>query len=88
MKRLIILFLFSAFVDAVVAQDIHYSQFYNSPLNINPAKTGIFNGDKRINLSHRNQWRSIVPWTTFTASYDQKFYPKRIETISFLEGYY
>jgi len=86
MKRLIILFLFSAFVDAVIAQDIHYSQFYNSPLNINPAKTGIFNGDKRLNLSHRNQWRSIVPWTTFTGSYDQKFYPKKDRSYFFSGG--
>lgn len=59
------------------SQDIHYSQFYNSPLNVNPAKTGIFNGDKRLNLSYRSQWRSVpVPWTTFSGSFDRKFYPK------------
>ena len=86
MKRLIILFLFFAIVDAVVAQDFHYSQFYNSPLNINPAKTGIFNGDKRVNLSYRNQWASIVPWTTFTGSYDMKFYPKKDKDYFFSGG--
>lgn len=59
------------------AQDLHYSQFYNSPINVNPAKTGIFNGDKRVNLSYRSQWRSVpVPWTTFSGSFDRKFYPK------------
>jgi type IX secretion system PorP/SprF family membrane protein len=59
------------------AQDIHYSQFYNSPLNFNPANTGVFNGDKRFNLSYRSQWRSVpVPWTTYSGSFDKKFYPK------------
>lgn len=44
---------------------------------MNPAKTGIFNGDKRLNLSYRSQWRSVpVPWTTFSGSFDRKFYPK------------
>ncbi len=59
------------------AQDIHYSQFYNSPMNINPALTGIFNGDSRVNISLRDQWRGVpVPWTTVSLSYDRKFYPK------------
>jgi type IX secretion system PorP/SprF family membrane protein len=57
------------------AQDLHYSQFYNSPMNINPALTGIFNGDKRIMASVRDQWESVpVPWLTFSGSYDQKIY--------------
>ncbi len=44
---------------------------------MNPGKTGIFNGDKRVNLSYRSQWRSVpVPWTTFSGSFDRKFYPK------------
>ena len=86
MKRLIVLFLFSPFVEAIMAQDIHYSQFYNSPLNINPAKTGIFNGDKRLNISYRNQWTSIVPWTTFSGSYDMKFYPQKDRKYFFSGG--
>ncbi len=58
-------------------QDIHYSQFYNSPLNINPALTGVFNGDVRVVGSMRDQWRQIpVPYTTFSANYDQKYYTK------------
>jgi len=57
------------------AQDLHYSQFYNSPLNINPALTGIFNGDHRITGSLRDQWRFVpVPWFTFSGAYDQKLH--------------
>lgn len=69
------------------AQDLHYSQFYNAPLNVNPANTGIFNGDRRFMGSYKDQWRSVpVPWTTFTLSYDQKFYPKRSDTHFFTGG--
>ena len=58
-------------------QDIHYSQFYNSPLNINPALTGVFNGDVRIIGSVRDQWSQVpVPYTTFSGNYDQKYYTK------------
>lgn len=66
---------------------MHYSQFYNSPININPALTGIFNGDARFNLSLRDQWRSVpVPWTTFSLNFDKKFYPKNNDKGFFALG--
>ncbi len=77
MRKSLLYVLFLLLAGSLSSQDIHYSQFYNSPLNVNPAKTGIFNGDKRLNLSYRSQWRSVpVPWTTFSGSFDRKFYPK------------
>ena len=61
----------------VPAQDIHFSQFYNSPLNLNPALTGMFSGDQRFQLNYRNQWFSVpVPYTTISGAYDQKFYQR------------
>lgn len=55
------------------AQDIHFSQFDSSPMNLNPALTGYFEGDHRIIGNHRNQWRSItVPFTTYAFSYDNR----------------
>ncbi len=64
-------------------QDIHFSQFYNSGINLTPAKTGIFRGDQRITAGHRGQWRSVpVPWTTYTLAYDRKFIPKYDEAES------
>jgi len=75
------------FVNFAQAQDIHYSQFYNPVLILNPAKTGIFNGDDRFLLSYRDQWSSVpVPWRTFTASYDKKFYPSRSDNHFFSGG--
>ena len=55
------------------SQDIHFSQYNNSPLNLNPALTGNFNNTNRIILNNRSQWRSItVPYKTFSFSYDRK----------------
>ena len=56
------------------AQDLHFSQFYNNPLNLNPALTGVFSGDQRFSGAYRSQWASVpIPYLTFSASYDQKF---------------
>ncbi len=57
------------------AQDIHFSQFYNSPLNLNPAMTGVMNCKNRFILNYRNQWGAALAanaYNTFSASYDQK----------------
>ena len=40
----------------VQAQDIHFSQYYNSPLTTNPALTGVFRGDIRVYGVLRSQW--------------------------------
>jgi len=55
------------------AQDVHFSQFYNAPVNINPALTGAFQGDTRYNANFRNQWRKVpVNYLTFAGTYDTK----------------
>jgi type IX secretion system PorP/SprF family membrane protein len=75
-KRLLVfLILLISASEILFSQDLHYSQFYNSPMNLNPATVGIFNGDKRFNLSFRDQWRFVpVAWTTFSLQYDFKKY--------------
>ncbi len=87
MRKSLLYPLFLLLVGSLSGQDLHYSQFYNSPLNVNPAKTGIFNGDKRVNLSYRSQWRSVpVPWTTFSGSFDRKIYPRHNDGHFFAVG--
>jgi type IX secretion system PorP/SprF family membrane protein len=55
------------------AQDIHYSQFNASPLNLNPAQTGLFDGDWRLAGNFRSQWSVIpVPYRTFSFSSDNR----------------
>ncbi|MBB2151065.1 PorP/SprF family type IX secretion system membrane protein [Pedobacter gandavensis] len=43
----------------VQAQDHIYSQFFNAPVYLNPALTGQFEGDIRMNLIYRNQWSGL-----------------------------
>jgi type IX secretion system PorP/SprF family membrane protein len=55
----------------VYAQDIHFSQFYSSPLTLNPAMTGNIAEHFRANFTYRNQWASIpAPYSTVAASVD------------------
>lgn len=44
---------------ALSGQDLHYSQFFNSPLNTSPGLTGIFSGDQRYQLNYRRQWQNV-----------------------------
>ncbi|MEO6981067.1 MAG: type IX secretion system membrane protein PorP/SprF [Mucilaginibacter sp.] len=39
--------------------DPHFSQYYAYPLWLNPALTGVFDGDLRINANAKNQWNAI-----------------------------
>lgn len=57
------------------AQDIHFSQFYLSPLNLNPAMTGVMNCNSRLVANYRNQWSSVLrsnAYSTYSVSYDQR----------------
>jgi type IX secretion system PorP/SprF family membrane protein len=45
---------------AARAQDIHFSQFYETPLLRNPSLAGIFTGDFRIQTVFRDQWNSFA----------------------------
>lgn len=56
------------------AQDIHFSQFYLAPLNLNPALTGIMNCNGRFTMNYRSQWSSVMqnPFTTYSATYDAR----------------
>ena len=47
------------FASTYFSQDFHFSQFYASPQLLNPANTGDFNEDFRVNTQHREQWSQI-----------------------------
>ena len=62
-------------LSGIYAQDIHFSQYMNSPINLNPAETGNFNGDYRFTGNHKRQWKSFAnAYSTFSASIDKKFF--------------
>jgi type IX secretion system PorP/SprF family membrane protein len=45
---------------SVQAQDIHFSQFFETPLLRNPSLAGIFTGDYRVQMVYREQWGSVT----------------------------
>lgn len=63
----------------VKAQDPHFSQFFSSPLTLNPALTGKFDGTLRVAGNYRNQWPAFNNvFTTSTASIDFAILQKNI----------
>jgi type IX secretion system PorP/SprF family membrane protein len=61
------------------AQDPNFSQFFVSPLTLNPALTGKFDGVYRVAGNYRNQWPSIYnAYNTGTVSYDVGILRNRI----------
>lgn len=57
---ILVLFICLLGVSTMNAQDIHYSQFYQSPLMLNPSLTGHIPGKYRINAMYRRQWPTIT----------------------------
>jgi type IX secretion system PorP/SprF family membrane protein len=72
MKKIIITTIIVAFFGTIKAQqDIHFSQFYTSPLMINAGSCGMMNGDIRLMSNFRNQWGKMGnPYQTISASVD------------------
>lgn len=53
------------------AQDIHFSDFYSSPLNLNPSLAGLYRGNLRVNAIYRDQYRTVaIPYQTFAFGFD------------------
>lgn len=74
---LLVLFFISA---TTQAQDPHFSQFFSSPLTINPAFTGKFNGSFRVTGNYRNQWPTINnAFITTTGSIDFQLLKNKID---------
>ncbi len=57
------------------AQDKHFTQFYASPLTLNPALTGAIQGRYRVAAIYRDQWRGVLdnPYVTFSSAVDVNF---------------
>ncbi len=74
MYRIVYLALFIFSSVALKAQDPHFSQFYSTPLNFNPAMAGTIDGTFRINTIYRDQWFTALsdPLTSFSLGADLK----------------
>lgn len=61
-------------------QDIHFSQFNASLLNLSPGYTGMFSGDYRIGAVYRSQWTSVpVSYSTFGLNGERRLKPRWLE---------
>lgn len=74
MKKIVQL-IFLLFPLLTIAQDVHFSQFYETPLIINPASAGFYDGRQRAVLNYKNQWQGIPnPFVTMAASFDMPLF--------------
>jgi type IX secretion system PorP/SprF family membrane protein len=63
------------------AQDLHFSQYFNAPILVNPANTG-FNPDNdyRIGGNYRNQWSAVgSPYKTMSVWGDAQLFTNKFE---------
>lgn len=57
------------------AQDIHFSQFSYSPINLNPALCGLYPAEWRFNANFRNQWLTVpVNYNTLSLSVEKNLH--------------
>lgn len=78
---IILLFVLGSLPKVLPAQDLHFSQYFNSPLLVNPANTGfISEGDYRLGINYRKQWANLGnPYRTFSAFADGQIFGDRFE---------
>ena len=71
-KRLLFIVLAGVGSHGVSAQDAHLSMYDAAPIFLNPAMTGVFEGDWRLHAQYRTQWRAVnyKPYTTALVSFD------------------
>ncbi|MEI8060120.1 MAG: PorP/SprF family type IX secretion system membrane protein, partial [Ferruginibacter sp.] len=64
------------------APDLHFTQFFNSPLTTIPANTGFIpDADFRLGANYRNQWSAImtVPYKTTSIFGDAQLFRNKLE---------
>ncbi len=74
-KYIIVLALSVLIGTASYAQDLHFTQYYATPMVLNPALTGALNGKYRFAFQYRDQWRNTLdaPYTSFSSGLDLRF---------------
>jgi len=81
-KKLIFIFILLGSSFLSFAQDLHFSQWFNSPLTTNPANTGFIpDADYRIGANYRSQWVDVLnaPYKTMSIWGDAQVFRDRIE---------
>lgn len=86
-KLLYICLLVLAGATTLRAQDPHFSQIYGSPLLLNPALTGFYNGDFRATAQFRSQWGSFTnSYRTIAASFESSMFKAKLKDDNLAVG--
>ena len=81
-KILSLLLVYCHLLGNTYAQDLHFSQFFNSVLTTNPANTGFIpDADYRLGAQYRNQYSSLMaaPYKTISIFADAQLLRNQIE---------
>ena len=79
MKKNILAIILVFLISAINAQDPHFSQFFASPLTINPALAGNVNSDLRVFTNYRQQWLgNTTSYNTGTLSIDSRLFKEQL----------
>lgn len=73
------LFLLLFFAFHAKAQDIHFSQFFATPLSLSPSNTGNYEGDWRLMSNYRSQWKAVgkKPYATQSIGGDIQLFARK-----------
>ena len=73
---IVIIFSFCAFFS--FAQDVHFSQYNETPQLLNPGSTGVYSGYVRAIVNYKNQWMAMGnAFNTVAASVDMPLFDKK-----------
>jgi len=81
-RKILLVLASTLFVFFADAQEMHFSQWFNSPLTTNPANTGFIpDADYRIGANYRNQWSAIMsePYRTMSIWGDAQLLRNKIQ---------
>jgi type IX secretion system PorP/SprF family membrane protein len=84
MKKIYTLIVSVFLAGTTLAQDIHFSQYWENPILVNPANTGLIPADLRLAMNYRNQWSSVAsPYKTFSFNGDYLYKTKGTADLGF-----
>ncbi len=69
---------------SATAQDVHFTQYRQSPLTLNPANTGAIFGDFRLGANYRNQWSQALsgnPISTYSLGFDKPIFLENSDRV-------
>ncbi len=82
LKSFLAAWMFALIPSAMMAQGIHFSQYFNAPMLVSPANAGLMSDkDFRVGANYRSQWGAIpVPFNSYSVQADCQVFRDRNQT--------